>query len=214
MGEMGRNEQKQLENFRNESRDFFLLVSWLLLAVNFLLNLPWTCLDHDLMQGCKEVMEVVGWLIGGDKEASKVVDHGGVRVDAWFELVLKRWKLKCICHWADPFKDLKWSNVSGVKLSSLSESNDTFSSLQVLSDLYYLFGGFMDYLWSRELDISNFGPADRKILPVVPSGCTLNALSIPCRFSALMFSSMIASVWALRICDGGSESHILIAEQF
>ncbi|GKE24389.1 hypothetical protein Tco_1435901 [Tanacetum coccineum] len=42
-------------------------------------------------QGCKEVMEVVGWLLGGDKEASKVVDHGGVRVDAWFELVLKRW---------------------------------------------------------------------------------------------------------------------------
>nr|GEV18167.1 reverse transcriptase domain-containing protein [Tanacetum cinerariifolium] len=37
----------------------------------------------------------------------------------------------------------------GVKLSSLSESNDTFLSLQALLDLYYLFGGFMDYLWSR-----------------------------------------------------------------
>ncbi|GKC60274.1 hypothetical protein Tco_1087872 [Tanacetum coccineum] len=37
--------------------------------------------------------------------------------------------------------------------------------LQALSDLYYLFDGFMDYLWSRELDISNFSPADRKILP-------------------------------------------------
>ncbi|GKF11858.1 hypothetical protein Tco_0049784, partial [Tanacetum coccineum] len=37
-------------------------------------------------QGCKEVMEVVKWLLGGDKEASKVVDHCGVRVDAWFEL--------------------------------------------------------------------------------------------------------------------------------
>ncbi|GJU97818.1 putative reverse transcriptase domain-containing protein [Tanacetum coccineum] len=34
-------------------------------------------------------------------------------------------------------------------------------SLKALSDLYYLFGGFMDYLWSRELDISNFGPAYR-----------------------------------------------------
>ncbi|GJY90183.1 hypothetical protein Tco_0505379 [Tanacetum coccineum] len=34
----------------------------------------------------KEVMEVVGWLLGGDKEANKVVDHGGVRVDAWFKL--------------------------------------------------------------------------------------------------------------------------------
>nr|GEV37734.1 integrase, catalytic region, zinc finger, CCHC-type, peptidase aspartic, catalytic [Tanacetum cinerariifolium] len=33
-------------------------------------------------------------------------------------------------------------------------------SLQALSNLHYLFGGFMDYLWSRELDISNFGPAD------------------------------------------------------
>ncbi|GJZ70773.1 hypothetical protein Tco_0634624 [Tanacetum coccineum] len=112
---MSQNEQKQLENFRNESRDFFLLVSWLLLAVNFLLNLPWTFLDHDLsggvvsvtkggdgdglvhygsdkvfslcVQGCEEVMEVVGWLLHGDKEASKVVDHDGVKGDAWFELV-------------------------------------------------------------------------------------------------------------------------------
>ncbi|GKB46379.1 hypothetical protein Tco_0897132 [Tanacetum coccineum] len=67
---------------------------------------------------------------------------------------------------ADPIKDLKWSNVSGVKLSSLSESDDTFPSLQALLDLYYLFYGFMDYLWSCQLDISNFGPADRKILLV------------------------------------------------
>ncbi|GJV23165.1 hypothetical protein Tco_1375860, partial [Tanacetum coccineum] len=74
-------------------------------------------------------------------------------------------------HWndkrfADPFKDLKWFNVPGVKLSSLSESDDTFPRLQALSNLHYLFGGFMDYLWSRELDISNFGLADRKIIPV------------------------------------------------
>nr|GEX08507.1 hypothetical protein [Tanacetum cinerariifolium] len=33
-------------------------------------------------------------------------------------------------------------------------------SLQVLSNMNYLFGGFMDYLWSRELDISNFSPVD------------------------------------------------------
>ncbi|GKC96445.1 hypothetical protein Tco_1161887 [Tanacetum coccineum] len=87
----------------------------------------------------------------------------------WFfhkvEFVIKpklfHWKLKFICHWAGPFKDLKWSNVSGVKLSSFSESDDAFSSLQALSDLYYLFGGFMDYLWSHELNISNFGLADR-----------------------------------------------------
>ncbi|GJS47722.1 hypothetical protein Tco_0597843 [Tanacetum coccineum] len=43
------------------------------------------------VQGCKEVLEVVGWLLGGDKEPSKVVDHGGVRVvivPALFELPL------------------------------------------------------------------------------------------------------------------------------
>ncbi|GKE01546.1 hypothetical protein Tco_1389529 [Tanacetum coccineum] len=34
----------------------------------------------------------------------------------------------CVCHWADPFKDLKWSNVPGIKLSLLFESNDTFLS--------------------------------------------------------------------------------------
>ncbi|GJU01029.1 retrovirus-related pol polyprotein from transposon TNT 1-94 [Tanacetum coccineum] len=27
-------------------------------------------------------------------------------------------KLKFVCHWANPFKDFKWSNVSGIKLSS------------------------------------------------------------------------------------------------
>nr|GFB68498.1 putative reverse transcriptase domain-containing protein [Tanacetum cinerariifolium] len=60
----------------------------------------------------------------------------------------------------------KRSNVLRVKLSLLSKSDDTFLSLQALLDLYYLFGGFMDYLWSYELNISNFGPADRKTLPV------------------------------------------------
>nr|GEU28764.1 retrovirus-related Pol polyprotein from transposon TNT 1-94 [Tanacetum cinerariifolium] len=66
-------------------------------------------------------------------------------------------KLKFVCYWADPIKDLKRSSV----LFSLSKSDDTFPSLQALSDLYYLFGSFMDYLWSCELDISNFGPAYR-----------------------------------------------------
>ncbi|GJR11926.1 retrotransposon protein, putative, ty1-copia subclass [Tanacetum coccineum] len=56
-------------------------------VVRFTMVVTWCFLG---VQGCKEVMEVVGWLLGGDKEASKVVDHGGVRVDAWFELVLKR----------------------------------------------------------------------------------------------------------------------------
>nr|GEV76623.1 hypothetical protein [Tanacetum cinerariifolium] len=38
----------------------------------------------------------------------------------------------------------------------------------------------------------------------VPSGRTSNALSIPYRFSASMFSSLIALAWALRICDAFS----------
>nr|GEY35123.1 hypothetical protein [Tanacetum cinerariifolium] len=33
--------------------------------------------------------------------------------------------------------------------------------LQALSNLHYLFGGFLDYLWSRELDIFNLVPTDR-----------------------------------------------------
>ncbi|GKA13341.1 hypothetical protein Tco_0692987 [Tanacetum coccineum] len=49
----------------------------------------------------------------------------------------------------NPFKDFcEWSNVSGIKLSSFSESKDTFTSLQVLTNLYDLFSGFMNYFWS------------------------------------------------------------------
>ncbi|GKD55508.1 hypothetical protein Tco_1288895 [Tanacetum coccineum] len=70
-------------------------------------------------------------------------------------------KLKSVCHWANPFKDFKWSNVSGIKLSSFSKSEYTFTSLLALSNLYDLFSGFMDYFWSCELNISNFGPANR-----------------------------------------------------
>ncbi|GJY76858.1 hypothetical protein Tco_0481974 [Tanacetum coccineum] len=86
-------------------------------------------------------------------------------------------KLKSVCHWADPINDLKWSNVPGVKLSSLFELDDTFLSLQALSDVYYLFDGFIDYLWPRELDISNFSPSNRKILLVsgddMPYSCLI-----------------------------------------
>nr|GFA71046.1 hypothetical protein [Tanacetum cinerariifolium] len=32
--------------------------------------------------------------------------------------------------------------------------------LQALSNLHYLFGGFLDYLWFYELSISNFGLTD------------------------------------------------------
>nr|GEU89276.1 putative reverse transcriptase domain-containing protein [Tanacetum cinerariifolium] len=93
-------------------------------------------------------------------------------------------KLKCICYWADPFKGLKWSNVPGVKLSSLSKSDDTFPSLQALSNLHYLFRGFMDYLWSLELDISYFGPADmlEAYLRVLDGSFTLSIdVGTPCR---------------------------------
>nr|GEZ73772.1 hypothetical protein [Tanacetum cinerariifolium] len=58
-------------------------------------------------------------------------------------------KIKFICHWANPVKDFKWSNVSWVKLSLFSESDDTFTSLQALSNLHYLFSGFMNYFWSQ-----------------------------------------------------------------
>nr|GEX20810.1 hypothetical protein [Tanacetum cinerariifolium] len=172
--------------------------------------------------GCSENMSqrvihkgawvVVGWLLGGDvvvKVASKVVsswwcllvpssfDYRDMTLSQlldfsiydfyWFfynvEFVIE------LFHWNDKdssdkhfFKFETWkSNVPGVKLSLLYESDDTFLSLQALLDLYYLFGGFMYYLWSRR---------------------TLNALSIPRKFSASMFSSLIALVWALRICDG------------
>nr|GEX65886.1 hypothetical protein [Tanacetum cinerariifolium] len=105
----------------------------------------------------KVVMEVIEWLLGGDKVWKVLARNMESTVDIteFFR------KLKFVCHWADPFKDLKWSNVPGVKLSSLSKSDETFSSLEALSNSHYLFSGFLDYLWSRQLDISNFGPADR-----------------------------------------------------
>ncbi|GJV82611.1 hypothetical protein Tco_1522509 [Tanacetum coccineum] len=58
-------------------------------------------------------------------------------------------KLKFICHCANLFKDFEMSNVPWVKLFSFSKSDDTFTSLQALSNLHYLFSGFMDYFWSQ-----------------------------------------------------------------
>nr|GEX10350.1 hypothetical protein [Tanacetum cinerariifolium] len=99
-------------------------------------------------------------------------------------------KLKFVCHWADPFKDIKRSNVLRVKLSLLSKSDDTFLSLQALSDLYYLFGGFMDYLRSYELNISNFGPADRMIDISIPCHETISFMYNPVRASILSVTLM------------------------
>nr|GEY65591.1 putative reverse transcriptase domain-containing protein [Tanacetum cinerariifolium] len=53
------------------------------------------------------------------------------------------------------------SNLEVGRISHRSWVMDNDSlSLQALSNLHYHFDGFMDYLWSRQLDISNFGPAD------------------------------------------------------
>ncbi|GJR15981.1 hypothetical protein Tco_0798633 [Tanacetum coccineum] len=78
-------------------------------------------------------------------------------------------KLKFVCHWVDSFKNLKWSNVPGIKLSLFSKSDDSFTSLQALLNLHYFLSGFMDYFWSCKLNISNFSPANRRILPMVLS---------------------------------------------
>ncbi|GJY24937.1 hypothetical protein Tco_0399663 [Tanacetum coccineum] len=56
-----------------------------------------------------------------------------------------------------------------VKLSSLSESDDTFPSLQALSDLNYLFDGFLDYLWSRKFYQWVMPNALTRVLDSIPS---------------------------------------------
>nr|GEU81316.1 hypothetical protein [Tanacetum cinerariifolium] len=57
-------------------------------------------------------------------------------------------KFKFICHRTNSFKDFEWSNVPRVKLSLFSKSDNTFLSLQALSNLHYFRGGFMNYFWS------------------------------------------------------------------
>nr|GEV85970.1 ribonuclease H-like domain-containing protein [Tanacetum cinerariifolium] len=65
----------------------------------------------------------------------------------------------------------------------------------------------MEYfnLWDsctiRSLRLPKSGNQLRFLIQRVPSGRISNALSIPRKFLALMFSSLIALVWALRICD-------------
>nr|GEW89008.1 hypothetical protein [Tanacetum cinerariifolium] len=54
--------------------------------------------------------------------------------------------------------DLKFSRLSSyIGIAPLPVS----CSLQALSNLHYLFSGFMDYFWSCKLNISNFLPANR-----------------------------------------------------
>nr|GEV57851.1 ribonuclease H [Tanacetum cinerariifolium] len=75
-------------------------------------------------------------------------------------------KFKFICHWTNPFKDFEWSNVPRVQLSLFFESNDTFTSLQALSNLQYLFSSFMNYLcsWMKCADLeSSVVPATNRV---------------------------------------------------
>ncbi|GJR23469.1 hypothetical protein Tco_0971996 [Tanacetum coccineum] len=71
----------------------------------------------------------------------------------------------------------------------------------------------MEYfdLWDsymiKSLRLPKSGNQLRFFIQRVPSGRTSNALSIPHRFSALMFSSLIASVWASRIYDGSKDGN-------
>ncbi|GJW62179.1 hypothetical protein Tco_0356418 [Tanacetum coccineum] len=59
----------------------------------------------------------------------------------------------------------------------------------------------------KSLRLPKSGNQLRFLIHRVPSGRISNALSIPRKFSALMFSSLIASVWASRICDGLDGMH-------
>ncbi|GJR50079.1 hypothetical protein Tco_1400600 [Tanacetum coccineum] len=71
------------------------------------------------------------------------------------------------------------------------------SSLQALSDLNYLFGGFMDYLSSRELDISNLGPADRLLLVAGPLFLQFPSLDDPHLLQSMTLDSTRS------LCDAG-----------
>ncbi|GJW37717.1 hypothetical protein Tco_0060637 [Tanacetum coccineum] len=106
------------------------------------------------------------------------VGGGGIRnVEGIVDINELFRKLKFVCHWVDSFKNLKWSNVPGIKLSLFSKSDDSFTSLQALLNLHYFLSGFMDYFWSCKLNISNFSPANRRILPMGAS-CTQRKVSL------------------------------------
>ncbi|GKA28080.1 hypothetical protein Tco_0714248, partial [Tanacetum coccineum] len=62
----------------------------------------------------------------------------------------------------------------------------SLTDCKALSNLHYLFGGFMDYLWSCELTSPTLAQQ---------TGRTSNALSIPCRFmtNALTWSGFISA---------------------
>nr|GEW64090.1 hypothetical protein [Tanacetum cinerariifolium] len=69
--------------------------------------------------------------------------------------------------------------------------------LQVLSNLHYLFSGFIDYFWSLKLNISNFGPANRKILPMIID------IGTPCRETISLMYNLCKSFHT--ICRSGGD---------
>ncbi|GJX99289.1 hypothetical protein Tco_0356308 [Tanacetum coccineum] len=101
-------------------------------------------------------------------------------------------KLKCVCHWADPFKDLKWSNVPGVMFSSLSEWMTPF---RVVS---WIISGPVRFVIPP-----NLVQADLVIVILDHYSASNGAALILAWFSALMFSSLIMPRFGTsRICDG------------
>nr|GEX61919.1 hypothetical protein [Tanacetum cinerariifolium] len=85
-----------------------------------------------------------------------------------------------------------------VKWLSRSEMTDIgIPCRETISFMYNL-----DSCMIKSLKLPKSGNQLQFLIQRVPSGRTLNALSIPRRFSALMSSSLIASAWASRICDG------------
>nr|GEV12953.1 retrovirus-related Pol polyprotein from transposon TNT 1-94 [Tanacetum cinerariifolium] len=61
-------------------------------------------------------------------------------------------------------------------------------SLQALMNLHDLFSGFMNYLWSCELNISNFGPTNRKIL-------SMDDMLYSCLIEYPKHFAMTAEIW-------------------
>nr|GEW81991.1 hypothetical protein [Tanacetum cinerariifolium] len=148
-----------------------------------------------------------------------VIDSQGIHVDPT--------KIEVVMNWASPttpteevmevfFLGSKGDDGGGKVLGcwQVGDKLNGGSCLQALSDLNYLFGGLIDYLWSwmkcaeldscliKSLKLPKSSNQLRFLIEQVPSGRTSNALSIHCRFSALMFSSLIALAWTSWICDG------------
>nr|GEV29197.1 hypothetical protein [Tanacetum cinerariifolium] len=120
------------------------------------------------------------WQVVGVKDlVAKVLEQSSVQGLLEEVMVVLGWQLA--------------SEKEGARLVRASIKGDEFIrvfSLQALLDLNYLFGGFIDYLSSRELNISNFGPADRKFLPVSEDDMTYS-----CLIEYPKHSALTARIW-------------------